>query len=160
VLWLDFQGQDVGFALAEEQLVPLYSETTDGEVHSGALWYALYARKGDEMIESDGFTHWLPTMLHAGRFFQTMKSHGGPTLVSAVIYSLPRATVLMENPAPSRQLPENFRASLLRTPYFRLDRSICEWEPGLVSARIELERKTVTAVARALGARTPPRKTE
>ena len=122
-----------------------------GEVGTGALWFALYGRKGDRMIETEGFTYRVRKMLHDGRFFQEMKkAHGGPTRISAVVYSMPRATVLMENPSTPLPLPPKFRAELLKTPHFRLDRSICEWKPGLVKCRINVEREMVEAAAQAL----------
>ncbi len=151
VLWLDLQDPTVwGLPISEEQLAPLYTEVKDGEVGSGALWFALYGRKGEPMIESVGCDYRIRQMLHDGRFFQTMKSHGGPTLVSAVVYSLPEATVLMEHPDASQPLPPNFRASLLKAPFFCLDRSLCEWSTGIVSARIDAEKKAVDAAATAL----------
>lgn len=151
VLWLDFQDPTVwGLPIADEQLAPLYSESKDGKVETGPLWFALYGRKGDPMIETEDFTYRVRNMLHDGRFSQTIKAHGGPTRVSAVVYAMPRATVLMENPFPVLPLPPNFRAELLKLPFFCLDRSICEWRPGLVKARIEIERETVQAAAEAL----------
>ena len=102
------------------------------------------------MIEGEGLLYSVCKMLHHGRFFQTMKATGKRTRVSAVVYSMPRATALMENPFAARRLPPNFRAELLKLPFFRLDRSICEWKPGVVKSRIKLERKTVKAAATAL----------
>lgn len=151
VLWLDLQDPTVWhLPISEEQLAPLYTESKDGEVGTGALWFALYGRKNDPMVETSGFTYHVRRMLHDGRFFQTIKSHGGPTRISAVVYSLPNATVLMEHPQPSNPLPPKFRASLLKTPFFRLDRSLCEWNTGIVSARIDAEKKAVDAAATAL----------
>ena len=43
-----------GLPVSEEQLAPLYTENKDGEVGTGALWFALYGRKGDSMIETEG----------------------------------------------------------------------------------------------------------
>ena len=106
------------------------------------MWFALYGRKGDPMVEMRGLDYRSTPMLHDGRFYQTMKDHGGPTLVSAVVFSMPRATVLMENPAPAKPLPPQFRGALLRTPHFRLDLSICEWEQGIVQATVASQRRT------------------
>ena len=152
VLWLDLQDPTVwGYmTIAEEQMAPLYTEARGGSVGSGALWFALYGRKDDVMIESWGYSYKKIEMLHDGRFYQTIRDHGGPTRISAVVYSLPRATVLMENPSPALGLPPRFRASLLKAPFFRLDLSICEWSSGLVKARVDQERKVVEATAEAL----------
>jgi hypothetical protein len=150
VLWLDLQDPTVwGLSISEEQLAPLYTESKDGEVGTGALWFALYGRKGDPMIEMEGFDYRVRTMLHNGRFLQT-------TRVSAVIYSMPCATVLMENPEAAMPIPPKFRASLLKTPFFRLDLSMCEWESGLVRSRVDVECRAVAAAAKALSASNQP----
>jgi hypothetical protein len=91
-------------------------------------------------------------MAHEGRFFQTMKSHGNPTRVSAVVFSIPQATLLMENPNAERPLPPNVRAALLKLPRFRLDRSIMEWSPGLVSHCLEFHRLNIQSAETALKA--------
>lgn len=91
-------------------------------------------------------------MAHEGRFFQTMKSHGGATRVSAVVYALPRATILMENPNAVHPLPPRFRASMLKAPFFRLDLSLIEWEPGLVAQSVQLQYRTILATEKALKA--------
>lgn len=151
VLWLDFQDPTIwGLSPAEEQFAPLYTECRDGMVSPGAFWFALYGRRGDPMIESRGFDYKRIEMLHDGRFTQVMKAHGGPTRVSAVIFSLPRATVLMENPTAPRPLPPRFRASILKAPFFRLDLSLCEWKPGLVTQQVESQRSMVRAASEAL----------
>jgi hypothetical protein len=56
----------------------------------------------------------------------------------------------MENPSATQPLPPYFRAELLKLPFFCLDRSICEWKPGLVKYRIDMEREAVKAAAEAL----------
>lgn len=152
VLWLDLQDPTVwgGLSIAEQQLAPLYTETKDGEVGTGALWFALYGRKGDPMIETECFSYRVRNMLHDGRFFQTTKTTGKPTRISAVVYSMPRATVLMENPSAALPLPPRFRASLLRAPFFLLDRSLCEWKPGLIKARVALDHEAIQSASNAL----------
>jgi hypothetical protein len=150
VLWLDLQDPDVwGASMAEQQFAPIYSESRDGRVGTGALWFALYGRKNDPMIEMQGCDYRVVRMLHDGRFTLSAK-------ISAVVYSLPRSTVLMEHPAPARPLPPHFRASFLKLPFFALDRSVCEWEPGLVSHYLDFQRKMVSEAAKALVAFNPP----
>jgi hypothetical protein len=150
VLWLDLQDPVVwGAAIAEQQLSPIYSEFRSEGVESGALWFALYGRKGDPMIEMRGCDYRQIAMLHDGRFALSAK-------ISAVIYSLPRTTVLMEHPAPARPLPPNFRASLLNLPFFALETSVCEWTPGLVTQYLDYQRKMVSEAAKALVAFNPP----
>lgn len=151
VLWLDLQDPMVwGIPPAEELFRPLYTESKEGWVGSGPFWFALYGRAGDPLLESRGYSYRSTPMLHHGRFFQTIKSHGGPTRLSAVVYALPRATILMENPAAIHPLPEKFRASMLKTPFFRLDLSILEWRTGLVQQTIDIDRQIIEAAVTAL----------
>jgi hypothetical protein len=153
VLWLDLQDVDVwGPDISPEMtLMPLYSER-EGVVGGGAFWFALYGRKEGPLLESRGYQYRSTLMQHEGRFRQTMKSHGGPTRVSAVVFSLPRATVLMEHPCAIHPLPPRFRAAMLKAPRFRLDLSLIEWQPGLVGEIIEVQHHLVNAAVKALEA--------
>lgn len=151
VLWLDLQDPEVwGLPLADELFRPLYTMASEGSVSSGPFWFALYGRAGDPLLESCGYSYRSTQMLHPGRFFQTIKSHSGPTRLSGVVYSLPRATILMENPEAAHPLPERFRAAMLKAPFFRLDLSILEWRPGLVRQIIDLDRQIIDAAIGAL----------
>jgi hypothetical protein len=148
VLWLDLQDPTVwGVPIFDEQLAPLWTEQA-GKVGSGALWFALYGRKGDPMIEMRSCDYREIAMLHDGRFEKTSQ-------LSAVVFSLPSLTVLMEHPAPTFPLPPALRASLLRLPFFGLDRSVCEWKPGLVRSHIDVQHEAVAAAAKALAASNP-----
>jgi hypothetical protein len=150
VLWLDLQDPLVwGPSIAEQQLAPIYSELKDGQVGTGALWFALYGRKRDAMIEMQGCDYRQISMLHDGRFALSAK-------ISAVVYSFPRATVLMEHPDPAMGLPPHFRASLLKAPFFRLDLSVCEWTSGLIASHLSHQRAMVAAAAKALVGFNPP----
>jgi hypothetical protein len=148
VLWLDLHDPTVwGLPLAPEYLRPLFAVGPEGQVNSGPLWFALYGKKGCPLIYSQSYDYrWLP-MAHNGRFYQTMKSHGGPTRLSAVVYSLPNATVLMENPNAQHPLPSRFRAALLKAPDFRPELSVIDWKPKLVARLIALEHETIDAAA-------------
>lgn len=150
VLWLDLQDPTVwGLSVSDAQLVPCYTESRDGLVKTGAFWYALYGRKDDQMLEMRGLDYVTQPMLHDGRFVR-------PTNISAVVFSLPEATVLMEHPAPANPLPALFRAGLLRLPYFRMELSLIEWRAGLVELMVGSQRATVDAAASALLAINPP----
>jgi SLOG cluster3 family len=121
ILWLDLQDNGVwGLPLSLELFTPLFSQLRDGQISSGPFWFALYGRKGDPLLESRGFDYRSMPLAHEGRFFQTMKSHGNPTRVSAVVFSIPQATLLMENPNAERPLPPNVRAALLKLPRFSI----------------------------------------
>jgi len=161
ILWLDLQDQTVwGLPPSEEMFSPLYSEGAEGYVGSGAFWFALYGMKGDPLIESRGYAYRSMPMAHDGRFEMTMKGHGGKSRVSAVIYALPHATILMENPNTAQPIPPRVRAALLKLPRFRLDRSIVDWEPGLVARHIAAQRQSVLGAATALGGFDPLAETD
>jgi hypothetical protein len=100
-------------------------------------------------IEMQGCDYRQIAMLHPGRFALSTK-------ISAVVYSLPKATVLMEHPAPARFLPARFRASMLKAPFFRLEFSLCEWKPGLVKSQMYAAHDMVSTAAKALLAFNPP----
>lgn len=152
VLWLDLQDPTVwGLPICDELFRPLHTESKEGHVGSGGFWFALYGRKVGPLIESRGYDYRSIPMAHEGRFNQTM-SHGGPSRVSAVVYTLPRATILMENPHPHIPLPPRFRVALLKAPFFRLDLSLIEWDSGLVAETVELQHKSILAAERVLTA--------
>jgi hypothetical protein len=151
VLWLDLQDPTVwGYlSISSGQLVPMYTESKDGAAGSGGLWYALYGKKNDPMMQMQGLDYRSVPMLHDGRF---ALSAG----ISAVIYSLPKATVLFENPKPARPLPVRCRVSLLKAPFFRLDLSICEWSSGLVRSTVDLQKTMAAAAVSTLVGSNPP----
>lgn len=148
VLWLDLQDPTVwGLPISDKQLAPLWT-SHDGHVESGALWYALYGRKGDPMMEMRGCDYREIAMLHDGRFETTNR-------LSAVVYSLPSLTVVMEHPSPALSIPTALRSSMLRLPFFGLDRSVCEWKPGLAQSYLDVQPEMVAAAAKALVASNP-----
>lgn len=61
-------------------------------------------------------------MLHDGRFMR-------PTNISAVVFSLPDTTVLMEHPGATKPLSPLLRGGLIRLPYFKMELSLMEWRP-------------------------------
>jgi hypothetical protein len=116
VLWLDIHDPTVwGLDVADQLFSPLYSQQIGGKVNCGPFWFALYGRKGDPLLASRGYDYRSMPMAHEGRFKQVMKSHGGQSRVSAVVFSFPKGTVLMENPNAVRPLTSRFRARMLKS---------------------------------------------
>jgi hypothetical protein len=60
----------MGVPISEVQLSPLYTKPMDRRVGSGGLWFSLYGRKGDPMIEMRGLDYRIVRMLHDGRFIR------------------------------------------------------------------------------------------
>jgi hypothetical protein len=149
VLWLDLQDETVWpIPLDETHFSPLYSGARDGGVGAGTFWFALYGKRGDPLPETLGHSYRSKPMGHDGRFQQT--KNGQRNLTSAVVFSLPRATVLMEHPDAIRPLPPSFRAAMLKAPFFRADLSLLEWKKGVVSGLVTAQRSSLLAAVEAL----------
>ena len=134
ILWLDFQDlYNSDMALTAEQFEPLIS--WNEHITSGALWYALYGWKGAPILEQCHYSHLdLPSqikgMAHNGRFLTSKK-------LSAVIVSLPKATILAESPRKAKQLPVDLRLRYLGLPWAGIQHTIAEWTDGLVVRRLK-----------------------
>ncbi len=130
ILWLDFQDLFTwNMSMTVDQFRPVIS--WNEHLTSGALWNGLYGWKGAPIFEHCHYSQLdLPSqigqMRHDGRFLQPKKR------LSAVITSLPTATVLAESPVKERQLPREIRLRSLGLPHAGIHRSIAEWTEGLV----------------------------
>ena len=129
ILWLDFQDLYTwNMSLTVEQFRPVIS--WNEHLTSGALWYGLYGWDKAPIFEHCHYSHLrfpsqVGRMGHDGRFLQ-------PTKLSAVIISLPTATILAESPVKQRQLPREIRLLYLGLPHAAIHHSIAEWKKGLV----------------------------
>lgn len=149
VLWLDLQDTTVwGLPVSEVHFSPAYTEMKEGMVAPGNFWSALYGRKGDPLLISKGYSYSSMPMAQDCRFYQTLK--GSPSRVSAFVFSLPRVTVLMENPCAPCPLTPQFRAAMLKAPFFRLDLSFLDWKPGTVAAIVAAQRQALLSAENAL----------
>jgi hypothetical protein len=151
VLWIDLQSEALEFDYSH-QLQPLMS--WNGTVSSGAYWHALYGRKGDVLLESDGGRIRTNAMRHEGRYYQRMK-HGGPTRISGCIFLSPRTTVMMENPTAAFPLTASFRKQLINLPWFEIDTSLANWSEHLVERTVHVQREFIAAIIAALGLSAP-----
>jgi len=151
ILWLDFQDLHTGnMSLTAEQFQPLLSSRE--HVTSGALWYAWYGWKGAPVFEQCHYSHLdLPSQIqfmgHDGRFRQSSKP-------SAVVMSLPSATMLAESPQGGHQLPPSIRLRYLGLPWAGIQHSIAEWSPGLVGKTLSRDTALICAFHSAASA--PP----
>ena len=108
-----------------------------------------YGRKGDILLKSDGGLTRTNALKHDGRYNQTM-THGHATRISAVVFSSPRTTAVMENPAAPFSLTRSFRQRLIQLPFFDINASLVNWSDGLVARTIQAQRDKIAAVITAL----------
>lgn len=138
---MDFQDLHTGnMALSPEQFSPLVS--SGNQITSGAIYYALYGWKGAPVYEQLHYSHLnLPSMIqrmeHDGRFRLS-------NLASAVIVSLPKATILAETPRRSRQLAPSVRLRCLGLPHAGIQHSIAEWSAGHVVSTLDTNAKLIS----------------
>jgi hypothetical protein len=149
VHWIDLQSHDALMFDSSSHLQSLSS--SNGAVCSGGYWHALYGRKGDKLLEPSGGFVRSNVMQHEGRYYQTMKKHGGTTRISGCIFSSPRTTAILEHPAALFPLTVSFRRQLLQLPWFAIALSLANWSQHLVERKIAVEREYVAGVIKALG---------
>ncbi len=143
IVWMDFQDlHTLDMALTAEQFSPLLS--SQEHITSGAIWYALYGWKGAPVFEHVHYSHLdLPSQIqrmeHDGRFRLS-------NVVSAVIVSLPNATLLAETPRKERQLPPSVRLRFLGLPHAGIQHSIAEWSAGQVAATLIAGANSICAL--------------
>ena len=70
-------------------------------------------------------------MAHEGRLRQSTK-------LSAVVVSLPTATILAESPHKKQQLPKELRLRYMGLPWAGVQHTIAEWTDGLVVQTLRL----------------------
>lgn len=146
VLWIDLQDDHAFHGMLGEDIAsPIRS--WDGKFTSGELWYALYGWIGAPIFEQfpDVPLREPFRMEHDGRYNRTDQ----PTLLSAVIATFPRATVLLEHPSPTTVLPDSFREKAMLLPWVKVERSLCNFEPTLVKKIVKQQKRLIIAVRRA-----------
>ena len=143
VLWIDLQDDYTFHGMFNEGTTsPIRS--WNGKFTSGELWYALYGWKGAPIFENfpDVPMYEPSSMEHDGRY-------NLPTLLSAVVATFPKATVLLEHPSPKTMLPNAFRERAMLLPWAKMELSLCNFEPTLVQRSVELKRQQIMAVRKA-----------
>jgi hypothetical protein len=131
LLWIDFENPSMQMIVTEDDALPVKSNSTGG-LFSGMLWSAFYGLNGMPVLANYPETPAL-RMEHDGFFAQHID-------VSAVIISLPRHSVLFENPNSTRPLPGWFRHQCFNLRWFAAGHSICETSIGQVRSLIEAQR--------------------
>jgi hypothetical protein len=144
IVWMDFQDlHSWDMALTHDQFRPILSGREN--LTSGAIYYALYGWDGAPVYEELHYSHLeLPSqiqwMRHNGRFLLS-------DLTSAVVVSLPTATILAETPRKARQLPAAVRLRCLGLPHFGIHHSIAEWTPGLIAQVLTANAKLICGLS-------------
>ena len=136
VLVVDFN--DFGNPLTPHTLIEQAEPVIAGRdgFTSGALWYAFHGWKGAPVFQDN----WCFRMQHDGRFRLTGKQK---SKLSAVLLMMPKHIVCFENGAAVCPLIEDTRLSITRFPWFKLNHSLLEWEPGDVERQVELHRHMI-----------------
>ncbi|MFM0649764.1 hypothetical protein PQR14_36075 [Paraburkholderia bryophila] len=139
ILWIDLQ--DAAFwPHNSSHAAPVLTEAP-GSVVSGSFWYALYGEKGLPMFFQDSFMRPASPgkMAHSGKFL----SPKGASL-SAVVLSLPHATIVFENPGAMHPLPRWFRWFLLDLPVFDAEHSMVNWsQDGALTEQIASQKRRI-----------------
>lgn len=143
VVWMDLQDGETWIFENPEELEPAYVSGSRMSllpgVMAGAIWWALYGLKGDPLPAYSAYQAQPSRMLHEGRFALSNKC-------SAVVTSMPRVTALFEHPAPLDPLPKGFRQQCLGLWCFDVNRSVMEFEPGLVNETVRLSKQRSRAI--------------
>jgi hypothetical protein len=139
VLWLDLSYFDPMSESLLNQAQPLLS---GHGIMSGAIWHAFYGWKGAPIIEGHRAR---PPMAHDGRFRRSGKEKSG---LAAVIVTVEKGLVLLENPWTDRALPDLFRRSCLNLPWFHIGHSVANWTPDEAEKLVGVQRARIEALAR------------
>lgn len=135
LLWLDFQ-DEAFWSFGPTSALPIGS--SKGEFFSGALWYAHYGWKGAPIFENNTIELRADKrpgiMPHDGRFEQDSK-------VDGVLVSLPRATILFENPKSPKPIKQWLWSHLPSLRWFSFEYSWVDLPKGSLKGRIEIERQ-------------------
>ena len=153
ILWIDLQGELWRLYPWDDACLPLTVDRTG--FHSGGLWYSLFGRKGDPVFER--YAPWpldlraelaagMCKMENEGRFLQD------PTL-SAVVVSCEGFLSLFENPEAAKGLGEWFWLRVTALRLFDMSRSWIGWPENELRARLDIERRRICALGRAIGTR-------
>ncbi|OUC14999.1 MAG: hypothetical protein B0A82_09230 [Alkalinema sp. CACIAM 70d] len=145
ILWIDFRSMGIWpDVISPDQAAPLMS-WNDG-ITSGALWYAFYGWRGAPIFEEDFvFSERIYKMGHNGRYRLTGKSK---SKLSGALISLPKATLLLENPWATHRLPEMCRRYCVQLPFFDLTRTIADWKAGDAERQIEVHKSAIDEIER------------
>jgi len=122
VLWIDLQ--DPAFWPHDATPAAPIHSGSPGCFISGSFWYAFYGEKGLPLFYLDSFVRpsTLGAMAHNGKFLGEKGSS-----LSAVVLSLPHATIVFENPAATSPLPRWFRWFMPDLPVFDVEHSVVNW---------------------------------
>lgn len=131
IIWLDLQFKE-WFNIPPQDASPIYV-LRGGLFRTGPLWLAAYGCKGTRLIDNESIQEGLPPeargvrytrMRFSGHFQQTVTKQGEETSTckevhtSAILFSLPQHTVLLENPFTPKPLPQDFLKMALRLGHF------------------------------------------
>ncbi|HKO98132.1 MAG TPA: hypothetical protein VJU86_14135 [Pyrinomonadaceae bacterium] len=142
ILWLDFQDETWNGIIDASFAKPL--TVWNEEYYSGPLWYAFYGWTGAPVFQGE-------TKLQRPRRTVTRMEHDGRfrrgTKIDAVVASLPRDTIILENPSSQQPIQSWIGDKLGSLPNFNSDYSFVDWPNGNLSARVASQKASLEALA-------------
>lgn len=143
ILWLDFQDETWNRILDASSAKPL--TVWNEEYYSGPLWYAFYGWTGAPVFQGETKLQrprrTVNRMEHEGRFRRGTK-------IDAVVASLPRDTIILENPLSKKPIQSWIGDKLASLPNYNSDCSFVDWPNGNLSARVAAQTALLEALAR------------
>ncbi len=151
ILWLDFQDEIWNLGIGVDSVLPVSSG--NGKFFAGEFWYAFYGWEGAPIFErqTTEIRHEIPPiqMRGDGRFRQNTKFDTVIiSLFDAVIISLPRNTIIFENPYSEKPVKSWLWEKLVHLPWFNFEYSYLNWPKENLKQRIKIQEEILKALSR------------
>lgn len=137
ILWLDLQDELWNLGLNVDSTQPI--RTWREEFYSGEFWYAFYGRKELAIFQQSSVEPRIKQntiMRHEGRYRYESK-------IDATIISLPKHTIILENPFSKNILPNWFWESAVFINRFNFENSWTNWPENKLLERLNTEESRI-----------------
>lgn len=140
VLWVDLQEHHVK-ALCKRAFSSCPIITSQEEIYSNELWYALYGEIGMPIYEEyDPIFNLIqtPIMRHNGKFSSQTQSK-----IDAVIFCFPSATIIYQNPYSQKPIPEWFLKRMFLIRWFNFQGSKLNFPSNDLKEQLKIDKEIV-----------------